>query len=117
MLFNSKKECQHLKVSPDKDASYCPDCGKYVENKWYLTRCSCCNVKLKTTMKFGEIVPEQKYCPNCGCNHFYIQEINSINFIKSLVPPYSAITLFICSSVNDSQLTIFSNSVIVYFEA
>ena len=81
MLFNSKKECQHLKVSPDKDASYCPDCGKYVENKWYLTRCSCCNVKLKTTMKFGEIVPEQKYCPNCGCNHFYIQEINSINFI------------------------------------
>lgn len=81
MFFFKKKECSHPKVSPDKEAQYCPDCGKYIENKWYLTRCSCCNVKRVTTIKFGEIMPESKYCPNCGHEHFYIEPIKNINFI------------------------------------
>ena len=81
MLFFKKKECAHTKVSPDKDAGYCPDCGKYIENKWYLTRCNCCNVKRRTTTKFGQIMPETKYCPNCGGVAFHIEEIKNINFI------------------------------------
>ena len=81
MFFKAKKECLHPKITPEKDSGYCPDCGKYVENKWYLTRCSCCNVKRKTTIKFGEVIPESKYCPNCGAIDFFVQEINSINFI------------------------------------
>ena len=81
MFFICKKECQHPRVTPDKDSAYCPDCGKYIENKWYLARCSCCNVKRKTTIRFGEVLPEFKYCPNCGCYHFYVQELSSINFI------------------------------------
>ena len=80
-LFNKNKECTHSKVSPDKDAQYCPDCGKYIENKWYLTRCSCCNIKRRSIVKFGEIMPETKYCPNCGSEKFYIERIKSINFI------------------------------------
>ena len=81
LFFNRKKECTHSKVTPDKDAAYCPDCGKYIENHWYLTRCSCCNVKRKTTVKFGNIIPESKYCPNCGAVHYYVEPVYNINFI------------------------------------
>jgi len=81
MFFFKTKECTHPKVTPDKDSCYCPDCGKYIENKWYLTRCSCCNVKRITTIKHGQIVPESSFCPNCGAVHFHIEEIKNINFI------------------------------------
>ncbi len=81
MFFQRKKECTHSKVTPDKEACYCPDCGKYIENKWYLTRCSCCNVKRRSVIKFSEILPETKFCPNCGAAQYYVQPLNSINFI------------------------------------
>lgn len=81
MLFFKKRECTHDRVSPDKTAQYCPDCGKYIENKWYLTRCACCNRKLITTVKFKNIVPKEKFCPNCGNTHYYIEEVHNINFI------------------------------------
>ena len=80
-FLKRQKECTHPKVTPDKDACYCPDCGKYVENHWYLTRCNCCNIKRKTTVKFGQIMPESKYCPNCGAEQFYIEPVTNINFI------------------------------------
>lgn len=81
MFFCHKKECTHSKVSPDKDAAYCPDCGEYIENKWYMTRCSCCNVKRKTIIKFSTVQPESHFCPNCGSDKFYVQRIKNINFI------------------------------------
>lgn len=81
MLFFRKKECTHSKVSPDKDAGYCPDCGKYIENKWFLTRCDCCNIKRHTIVKFGQVIPETKYCPNCGGIHYHVEEVKNINFI------------------------------------
>lgn len=80
-FFRRKKKCTHSKVLPSQDSGYCPDCGKYVENKWYMTRCSCCNVKRKTIIKFDKITPETKFCPNCGSECFYIEEVKSINFI------------------------------------
>ncbi len=80
-MFFKKKECTHPKVTPDKDSCYCPDCGKYIENKWYLTRCSCCNIKRKSIIKFGTILPETRYCPNCGAEHFHIEPVKNINFI------------------------------------
>ena len=81
MFFQRKKECTHSRVTPDKDSCYCPDCGKYIENKWYLTRCNCCNVKRKSTIKFDQIIPETKYCPNCGSEHYHIEQVKNINFI------------------------------------
>ena len=81
MFFFKKKKCTHPKVSPDKDAQYCPDCGEYIENNWYLTRCSCCNVKLVSIAKYDDIMPTTKFCPNCGCTHYYVQKIEKINFI------------------------------------
>ena len=75
------KECKHSHVSPDKDYSYCPDCGEFIENKWYLTRCKCCNIKRKTLIKHSTIMPQDTYCPNCGSDEFYIEPVEHINFI------------------------------------
>ena len=81
MFFFKPKECSHPRVTPDMVAGYCPDCGKYVKNRWFLTRCACCNVKRKSTVNYEDVLPETRYCPNCGCEEFYIEEIKKINFI------------------------------------
>ena len=38
--------CRHDKIRPDVDRAYCPDCGKLIKNEWFITRCSCCGVKM-----------------------------------------------------------------------
>ena len=55
-LFKKNRICTHDRVKPDCEFSYCPDCGELVENKWFITRCACCGVKLKATIKSGEVV-------------------------------------------------------------
>ena len=75
------KECTHAHVPVDKDFSYCPDCGEFIENKWFMTRCKCCNIKRKTIMKRSTIMPESRFCPNCGAEAFYVEQIEHINFI------------------------------------
>lgn len=80
-LFKTIKECQHDKVSPDVEKAYCPDCGMLVENKWYLTRCSCCNIKRISYNSFGVIKPVSKFCPNCGAKDYRLEELDHINFI------------------------------------
>lgn len=79
-LFN-KPSCLHEKITPDMFAGYCPDCGEYVENHWYMTRCTCCGIKQKTVFLRGNISPETKYCRNCGSNAFSTEKINKINFV------------------------------------
>lgn len=79
--FKNKKKCHHDKVTPDKDICYCPDCGELIENRWYITRCSCCGVKLKAIVKDGKIMPEEKFCHNCGEKSFLVEQISKINFI------------------------------------
>lgn len=81
MFFSKRTECPHERVNPQFDSQYCPDCGKYVENKWYMTRCSCCNVKRKAIIKQKTIQPHTKFCPNCGAQEFHVEPIASINFI------------------------------------
>ena len=74
-------KCTHNKISPNVDGGYCPDCGKYIKNEWYITRCSCCGVKMKAMVKNGQIVPQYHYCSNCGSNEFSIEKLDQINFI------------------------------------
>ena len=81
-LFNFKKKCTHEKVSPNIDFGYCPDCGKLVRNEWYITRCACCGVKLKTVITSGNIQPELKYCSNCGHKEFIIEKLDKISFLN-----------------------------------
>ena len=84
MIFDflkAKHECMHKKVPIDVDEAYCPDCGALVKNKWFLVRCSCCNIKRKSHTEYNKVVPDTHYCPNCGCSDFYIQELDNINFM------------------------------------
>jgi len=76
-----KQKCHHEHVTPDKECAYCPDCGKLIKNEWYITRCACCGVKLKTMVKNGQIIPQLHYCSNCGSEEFKIEKIEQINFI------------------------------------
>lgn len=78
-FFKTAKECKHLHVPIDVEEAYCPDCGQLVKNKWYLVRCSCCNIKRKSHFEYDKIKPETKFCPNCGSTEFYIEELNSID--------------------------------------
>lgn len=80
-FFKFNRECDHLRVRPDVDFAYCPDCGELIENQWYLVRCACCGVKLKGIIKNKEITPEKHFCHNCGAREYVIERINKINFI------------------------------------
>ena len=80
-LFNLKKKCLHEKISPDLDFGYCPDCGELIRNDWFITRCSCCGVKLRTIIKNGEIKPQSQYCSNCGSQEYSVEKVDKINFI------------------------------------
>ncbi len=80
-LFKTIKDCRHEKISSDVEKAYCPDCGMYVENKWYLARCSCCNIKRASYSSFNNIKPTSVYCPNCGTKEYYLEELHNINFI------------------------------------
>lgn len=75
------KKCTHERMSLNIECGYCPDCGEYVENRWYLVRCSCCGVKRVAITKGCEIMPAAFYCSNCGESGYYIQELKKLNFI------------------------------------
>lgn len=84
MLFDflkTKNVCMHNNVPIDVDEAYCPDCGALVKNKWFLVRCSCCNIKRKAHTEYNNVVPDTHYCPNCGSTDFYLQELDEINFM------------------------------------
>lgn len=87
--FISNQECNHNKITPDLEAGYCPDCGKYIENHWFITRCACCGIKQKTIILKNKISPAAKFCRNCGHNEFIIQQLNKINFVDI---HYAAVT-------------------------
>ena len=80
-LFKFKKVCNHEKITPDMECGYCPDCGKFIQNEWYITRCKCCGVKLKSMIRNGEVFPQNHYCANCGSNDFKVEKLEKINFI------------------------------------
>ncbi len=80
-IFKLTKSCTHEGITPDMECGYCPDCGKFVENEWYITRCSCCGVKLRAFNRNGNIIPQFRYCANCGSNEFTVEKLEKINFV------------------------------------
>lgn len=83
-MFNvfKKTTCNHDGVSLDKSAGYCPDCGEYVENKWYISRCACCGIKQKSVVMKGKISADVKFCRNCGSSLFEVEELEDINVVN-----------------------------------
>ena len=81
-LFGLNKKCTHDKVPLDEDIGYCPDCGELVQNHWYITRCGCCGVKERATIRNGEVVPEESYCHNSVSKLYKVEEIEKIDCIN-----------------------------------
>ncbi|MDY6310180.1 MAG: hypothetical protein SPL73_04165 [Cyanobacteriota bacterium] len=81
-ILGFHKECTHDKVSPDKDYSYCPDCGALIENQWFLVRCKSCGLKQVATIKDGEIIPVDKFCRNCGGKDYTVERLEKIDCIN-----------------------------------
>ncbi len=80
-LFKFKKTCKHDKITPDMESGYCPDCGKFIKNEWYITRCSCCGVKMKANARNNEVFPQYHFCSNCGSKEYTVEKLDAINFI------------------------------------
>lgn len=80
-LFKFNKTCSHDKITPDMECGYCPDCGQFITNEWYITRCACCGVKIKACARNGEILPQNHYCTNCGSKEYIVEKLERINFI------------------------------------
>jgi len=81
-MFNFfKKKCKHNNLPANIKAGYCPDCGEYVENHWYIVRCKHCNIKRKAHLINDNIIPETHFCPNCGGILYTVEKLDKINFI------------------------------------
>ncbi|MDD3436708.1 MAG: hypothetical protein PHC64_06105 [Candidatus Gastranaerophilales bacterium] len=76
------KSCAHDKITPNITAGYCPDCGEYVKNHWYITRCKCCGIKQKSLVKNGKILSETRFCKNCGSNLFRVEELETLDIVN-----------------------------------
>ena len=82
-FFKNKNKCTHKNALLYANEGYCPDCGKYLKKKYYILRCASCDIKREARLVWGEIVPKDKFCSNCGASEYYIEEIDSINFIDA----------------------------------
>lgn len=76
------KKCTHDKITLNSKAGYCPDCGEYIENHWYITRCNCCGVKHKSLVRNGKVTTQEKFCKNCGSNLYSIEELDSLDIVN-----------------------------------
>lgn len=83
LLFKNKTKCSHKNALLNSNEGYCPDCGEYLKKNYYLVRCSRCDIKREAKLCWGEIVPAQKYCLNCGESNYYIEKIDKVNFIDA----------------------------------
>ncbi len=77
------KKCSHKNALLNTQEGYCPDCGEYLVKNYYIVRCACCKVKREAKIYWGEIVPADKFCTNCGSSEYYIEKTDKINFIDA----------------------------------
>lgn len=74
--------CKHEKITPNIKSGYCPNCGKYVENYWYITRCECCGIKQKSLVMNGKVITKGKFCRNCGNNSFVTEKLDKLDIVN-----------------------------------
>lgn len=80
--FLWQPSCKHDKITPDMNAGYCPDCGEYVENHWYISRCECCGVKQKALVRNGKVITQTHFCKNCGSDSFISEELETLDIVS-----------------------------------
>ena len=82
-FFQKKNNCNHKNALLYSDCGYCPDCGQYLVKNYYLVRCSRCDIKREAKIYWGEVVPKDKYCSNCGSKEYYVEKIDIVNFVDA----------------------------------
>jgi hypothetical protein len=82
-LIKNKNKCTHRNALINSNIGYCPDCGQYLIKNYYIIRCASCNIKREAKLAWGEIIPAKKFCQNCGTQDYYIEKIDSVNFIDA----------------------------------
>ena len=82
-FLKNQNKCLHKNALLHSNEGYCPDCGQYLVKNYYLVRCLRCDIKREAKLYWGEVVPVDKYCSNCGCNEYYIERIDKVNFIDA----------------------------------
>ena len=82
-FIKSKQKCRHKNALLYSDSGYCPDCGQFLVKNYYIVRCSCCDIKREAKLSWGEIVPQEKFCSNCGSSEYYIEKLDSLNLIDA----------------------------------
>ena len=40
-----------------------------------------CYLKREAKIFFGDVLPEEKFCTNCGSKEFYVEKLDKISFI------------------------------------
>ncbi len=82
-LIKRQCKCNHKNALLYQDSGYCPDCGEYLVKNYYLVRCARCDVKREAKLMWGEIVPKDKFCSNCGSQEYYIEKLDKVCFIDA----------------------------------
>ena len=82
-FFKNKNKCTHKNALINTNEGYCPDCGQYLVKNYYIVRCASCDIKREAKLYWGEIVPKNKFCSNCGTSEYYIEKLDKINFIDA----------------------------------
>ena len=80
-LFLRKSTCAHTHALINTNEGYCPDCGAYLKKYFYIVRCLRCDVKREAKIYFGDVLPKEKYCTNCGSKEYYVEKLDTISFI------------------------------------
>ena len=82
-FIKNRSKCTHKNALLNSECGYCPDCGQYLVKNYYIVRCARCDIKREARLVWGEIVPTEKFCSNCGEKDYYIEKIDKINFIDA----------------------------------
>ena len=82
-FINNHTKCHHKNALLYQDEGYCPDCGQYLVKNYYIIRCARCDVKREAKLFWGEIVPQEKFCTNCGARDYYIEKLDKVNFVDA----------------------------------
>ena len=82
-FIQSRQKCSHRNALLYTDSGYCPDCGQYLVKNYYIVRCRCCDIKREAKLSWGEIVPVEKFCSNCGSSEYYIEKLDSLNLVDA----------------------------------
>ena len=80
-FLTKQNKCSHKNALLHSNEGYCPDCGQYLVKNFYIIRCSRCDIKREAKISWGEVVPNSKFCSNCGCSEYYIEQLDKVSFI------------------------------------